>query len=74
MYATLEQFLSMLPDDQCRVTHLDLSLIIRENKMNKYETKWLVNFARSVRRGDIHSHFDIIDALPSSLLGCIVWC
>ena len=41
--------------------------------MNGYERKWLINFARFVRRGDSYSHWDLVDALPSSLVGKIVW-
>ncbi len=80
MYATYVEFLNMSLNEQCCVTHLDMvvdcSTIPRIwiNQMNKYERKFLVTFARFVRCGDRYSHWDLVDALPSSLVGKIVWC
>ncbi len=80
MYVTYEQFINMSQSEQCRVTHLDMVVDrfriprIGVNQMNKYERKFLVTFARFVRCGDRYSHWDLVDALPSSLVGKIVWC
>ena len=80
MYATYAQFLNMSLSEQSLVTHLDMIVDcdtmhhLRALQMNKYERKFLVAFARFVRRGDHYSHCDLVDALPSSLVGKIVWC
>lgn len=42
--------------------------------MSKYEQRWLVAFARRVRRGEPYSHWDCIDAVTNSLTGKLIWC
>ena len=75
MYATLEQFLTMPPSEQCRVTWLDMVVDrprMPYDEMCKYERKWLVTFAKHVRLDDWGAHWDLVDALTDSLTGKIV--